>query len=105
MILFWGRSNERAMEYGRSNLGHAYLFVRWESLCQDPESNIRRILEFCDLGTGRLDSTCALVRLPRSIGRWKRTDPSLRNRVLATGLPYLERFGYQDLEITDGELV
>jgi hypothetical protein len=94
MMLFWGRSNETAMNYCREHLPDTYLFVRWEDLCRNPESVTRRILGFINRDLDKLESTAAMVKLPRSIGRWKKAEPELRDAVNRAGSDYLSKFGY-----------
>jgi len=94
MMLFWGRSNEAAMDYCREYLPDNHLFVRWEDLCKGPEPVTRQILGFVNKDLGRLESTAAMVKLPGSIGRWKKAEANLRHSVNQAGSGYLARFGY-----------
>ena len=76
----------------RKRLGDGFLDVRYEELAQDPENQISRILEFCDLPsepdcfafykTRRQISTASIIQARRpmyttSIGRWRPYDEFL----------------------------
>ena len=75
-----------AREEWRKRLGDGFLDIRYEELAQDPENQISRILEFCDLPsepdcfafykTRRQISTASIIQARRpmyttSIGRWR----------------------------------
>jgi len=98
MILFWGRSNERAQRYGERCLGARYLRVRFEDLCERPAEIGSEILRFAGLQQSRLSQIVRLVRKPTSIGRWRSFDPSLVDKVQRAGAPWLEGFGYEGVE-------
>jgi hypothetical protein len=94
MILFWGRSNQRALEYGTSVLGENYRLMRWEDLCRNPLPLAESLIRFA----GGLESSAVgasrLVAKPRSIGRWVDYPPEVRDPVVARGRPWLSMFGY-----------
>ena len=90
------RIYERMMDHWRSTLSIAILDLRYESLVTSPETEVRRILEFCGLPW---DSRCLefhqstryintasydQVRRPiyqSSIGRWKHYEVHLRELI------------------------
>ncbi len=94
MILFWGRSNQKAMEYGRERLGANYLQMRWEDLCTNPAQKTGELLEFAALPVANKAAIAAIVMRPRSLGRWKTFPDDVRARVHALGEPWLKMFGY-----------
>jgi hypothetical protein len=94
MILFWGRSNQRSMQYGRSHLGDRYLLMRWEDLCRQPEDQTKILLEFASLPTSRGGTIAQIVKRPKTIGRWQTYPEEMQARVLARGEYWLRMFGY-----------
>lgn len=95
MILFWGRSNERAMDYGRDVLGPNYRMVRWEDLCCNPEPVARELIRFAGGDESLTGSAAAGVKRPGSIGRWSSYPPEVRDPVVARGARWLDLFGYR----------
>lgn len=96
MILFWGRSNSRVVDYCREHMHKQSIIVRFEDLCDNPVDQITRILELAGLPLDKIQQTTGLVKKPRSIGRWKTFESELSERVNALGTPYLKQFGYVD---------
>lgn len=94
MILYWGRSNQRAMEYGTAALGDRYKLMRWEDLCGNPQSMARELIRFAG-GTESLAAQASrLVEKPKSIGRWASFPSAVRDPVVARGARWLSLFGY-----------
>jgi hypothetical protein len=96
MILFWGRSNERAMRYGREALGENYSQIRWEDLCGNPEPMSLELIRFAGGDQSRAASAARKVRKPASIGRWSSYPSEVRDPVVALGAPWLKLFRYLD---------
>ena len=71
MILFWGRSNQRSMDYGREHMQGRYLQMRWEELCTNPVTKARELLEFAGCRNVDVRKVAQIVKRPASIGRWK----------------------------------
>lgn len=94
MILFWGRSNQRAMEYGRQNMPGSYLQMRWEELCADPVRKTEELLEFASCPARSAQEIARVVRAPKSIGRWRTFPERIRRSVHSRGAPWLSMFGY-----------
>ena len=94
MMLYWGRSNLAAREYGESELGDRYLMVRFEDLCDEPERFTSQILRFAGRPLDRLVETHAMVERPKSIGRWRGFDGDHVQRAIDRGRPFLDKFGY-----------
>ena len=94
MILFWGRSNQRSMEYGRQHMPGRYLQMRWEELCADPIRRTTELLEFASCPTFDATKISRVVRKPVSIGRWRSFPERIRRKVHFRGVPWLTMFGY-----------
>ena len=95
MMRFWGEANRRVRDYGESELRDRYLRIRFEDICDRPTEEVARILEFAERPAGGLDEMAALVRKPKSIGRWSTFDPESVSRVVTLGREYLTEFGYE----------
>jgi hypothetical protein len=94
MMLFWGRSNERAMKYGRARMGAHYKLMRWEDLCSNPVTQTLELIRFAGGDEALAASAAGLVRKPASIGRWRGYPAELRDAVVARGAHWLRTFGY-----------
>lgn len=94
MILFWGRSNQQSMEYGRQHMPGRYLQMRWEELCADSFRKTAELLEFASCPTADARRISRVVRMPSSIGRWKTFPERIRRKVHSRGAPWLSMFGY-----------
>lgn len=94
MILFWGRSNQRAMEYGTAVLGDRYKLMRWEDLCGNPQSMAGELIRFAGGAEPVAAQASRLVESPKSIGRWASYPPDIRDPVVARGAHWLSLFGY-----------
>jgi hypothetical protein len=94
MILFWGRCNQRAHEYGAIRMQKRYLMMRWEDLCTNPHAKSVELLQFASCPVTIADKAARLVRRPSSMGRWKTFPSELRDRVVDRGAPWLKAFGY-----------
>lgn len=95
MILFWGRSNQRAMEYGQQRMQGRYLLMRWEDLCADPVRKTAELLEFASCPVADAARVAKIVRKPKSIGRWRSFPERMWRNVHARGAPWLSAFGYR----------
>jgi hypothetical protein len=94
MILFWGRSNQRSMEYGRQHMPGRYLQMRWEELCADPVRKTAELLEFASCPVADAGRIARIVRKPSSIGRWMSFPERVRRNVHSRGARWLSMFGY-----------
>lgn len=95
MILFWGRSNLAARDFGQQVLKERYMMVRFEDLCGEPHRVTPELLKFAGCGFGKLDQTQALVQKPKSIGRWQTFDRAEVEMTVRLGRDYLAMFGYE----------
>jgi Sulfotransferase family len=94
MILFWGRSNQRAMDYARESMPGRYLRMKWEDLCTDPVTKTAELLEFASRRTADAEEIARIVRKPGSMGRWKSFPAMIQRKVHSRGAPWLTLFGY-----------
>lgn len=94
MILFWGRSNQAAMDYGKSALGNNYMLMRWEDLCGDAPAATESLIKFAGGSLSRAAGAVKLVAKQASVGRWAKFPPEVRASVVARGQPWLSMFGY-----------
>jgi hypothetical protein len=78
-----------------ANLQGDFLVSRLEDLCSDPNRETRRILAFLGLeDEDRVARSAALVRVPSSLGRWRRESPDRVREVVELIRDDLERHGY-----------
>jgi hypothetical protein len=105
MILFWGRSNARAREYGRRFLGEAYRLFRWEDMCRDPARYAADLVLFAGGAARQIESAAALVSAPGSMGRWKDYSSDVRDPVVEQGQPWRTHFGYPRTDIEPDESI
>jgi hypothetical protein len=94
MVLFWGRGNQRTMEYGIRALGDRYAFMRWEDLCTRPLEHALELLRFASCPESAVTKILPLISKPGSMGRWKTFPADIRDRVERLGAPWLRDFGY-----------
>jgi hypothetical protein len=94
-MLFWAHSNLQAKEFAEMTLAKRYLRIRLEDLCADPETEIRRLFKQLGAGDERAQAARAIVRRPKSIGRWQIESDSLVERISVIGADALDAFGYR----------
>lgn len=94
MMKFWGTSNRRVQDFGNKKLRNRYLPIRFEDICDHPESEIRRIQQFINSTAEDPNNLARLVKKPKSIGRWRTFDPKEVEKVLRVGDADLKHFGY-----------
>jgi len=94
-IRFWADSNLQAKRFGEATLAQNYLRVRLEDLCADPETEIRRMFNWLAAGDDRVQAACAIVKTPKSIGRWRTENDALLERIARIGATALDAFGYR----------
>ncbi len=93
-IGLWNRVNLAAARFGEDVLGDHYLLVRFEDLCGEPATTVRRILEFFDLEGDADEIAASEVRPPGSLGRWKDEGKRLVGALEREAAEGLARFGY-----------
>jgi hypothetical protein len=94
--LLWSRLNAMAADFGERCLGDAYLRIRYEDLCSDPEAVIGRLFIHFRLEGDIARIAAEEVRPPATIGRWKRQAAEVIDRVETAGEQALRKFGYDE---------
>lgn len=94
MILFWGRSNEAAWEYGTRQMGSRYLLMRWEDLCTNAVDRTADLLCFASCPATNAEAISRIVHRPKSLGRWRTYEDEIKERVASRGSKWLDLFGY-----------
>jgi hypothetical protein len=99
MALLWKRVNNDAKTYGGS-MGARYLLVRYEDLCLDPRRSGGSLAAWLNLKPGdeSLRQLSSLVTVPSSIGRWKKQDARLVERIGSLLQNEVGAYGYDDEE-------
>jgi len=93
--LHWARLNRRAQAYGEERMPGRYLVSRLENLCTSPRPEVERILAFLGVEDAQVTERCmAAVKVPSSLGRWRREPPEVNERVERTIEPDLQHYGY-----------
>ena len=77
---FWYRANKKAIEESQNLLKNNFLLIRFEELCYKPKENISKILDFARIKEYELDNLIELVKIPETIGRYKKNDLSTFNK-------------------------
>jgi hypothetical protein len=93
-IMLWGWLNDAAATYGQHRLGDQYLLVRFEDLCESPQSETLRIYDFLGVG-GSINAAIANIQRPESLGRWRRLESRDRAALTRAVIETLARFGYR----------
>jgi Sulfotransferase family len=91
--ILWSRANLAAANYGEHILGDRYLRIRFEELCADPISSVRRLLDFVGLNVDAKE-LATLVQPPATIGRWRQHDPREARKLHRFGREALRKFNY-----------
>lgn len=72
---FWIRSNTRALSYCGESMPGRFLVVNYDKLCAEPDAQIERILNFCELHSEpQMIRALAENIAPDSSGRYKEHD-------------------------------
>ncbi len=71
-LAYWCAVHRRIFSIARELKGR-FLFLRFEDLCAEPVTEIRRVMEFLEIPVSSqcLREMAAAVRTPPSIGRWR----------------------------------
>jgi Sulfotransferase family len=93
-LRFWAKANCDVSSWGVNNLGDRYLVLRLEDICDQPEPQIRRLLQWLDLPDRNATALRALVETPKSMGRWRQCDAAVKATLDENGGEALQRFGY-----------
>jgi hypothetical protein len=93
-LRFWAKANCDVSSWARRSVGERYLMVRLEDICNEPETQIRSLLQWLGLSDRDATALRALVKSPKSIGRWRQCDDTIGARLEEIGGEALRRFGY-----------
>lgn len=95
LMRFWAYSNLQAKDFAERTLLKRYFRIRLEDLCADPENEVRGLFNWLGAGDGRIEAARAIVKQPKSIGRWRTETESLLERITVIGAEALDAFGYR----------
>ena len=92
---YWLRANAFALGETRDSMGERFLLLRYEDLCSDPATEVRKVTEFVgiSLPDDHLAGISELVRRPGSIDRYQTRD--WITDFTEDQLQRLELFGYR----------
>jgi hypothetical protein len=93
-IRLWTSMNMTAAEFGKRRLEERYLRLRFEDLCFAPVVTITRLLAFLQIEADPSELAAALVRVPETVGQWRRAPAELRGQLELYAADALRRFGY-----------
>ena len=90
---YWLKANQNAIDTGKKMLRDRFLLINYESLCNSPEKEIKRLAKFVQLSLSNetFDIVTKIPSLPSSIGRHKKHDTSW---MTDDGMRTLYKFGY-----------
>ncbi|TMU83922.1 sulfotransferase [Bacillus sp. BHET2] len=76
---YWIKANQRAIHLGKSLLGKRFYVIRYEKLCENPNKEITRLINFLDptLIKRDINELTALISKPKTIDRYKQEDLSI----------------------------
>jgi len=74
LLDYWIKSNQRAIEVDQRRLGDRFMVLNFDRLCLSPRTEIPRLVTFLGLDPAQVDieKLCALVKVPESMGRYKK---------------------------------
>ena len=73
---YWLKANQKAVSFGKKLITDRFLIINFEDLCNSPEKEIKRVIEFLQLPLSNetLDKVAKIPSPPSSIGRYKEHD-------------------------------
>lgn len=92
---FWAHSNLQTKRFAETTLAKNYLCIRLEDLCADPETEIRGLFKWLGVGDERAQAARAIVKSPKTIGRWRNESDSVVERITTIGADALDAFDYR----------
>ena len=90
---FWSTSNTRVHQFAKSHLHENYIVVRLEELCNDPTTQVERILGFIG-SSAAVDSCMREVSRPTSVGRYQALPQRKIQDLTEAAKSGLLEFGY-----------
>lgn len=98
-IRLWAAANSQVADWGERELGGRYMRVRFEDLCESPKTVLVPVLI-----EGGFDAALAervgtgaeaVIRMPDSVGRWRKLPEEEKRRLTEIASAALHRFGYE----------
>lgn len=76
---FWIKANQRAVSLAEKLGEDRFLLVNLDDLCFNRREGMKRIISFLDIPPGDVDmnALCDLVKIPKTIGRYRKQDLSI----------------------------
>jgi hypothetical protein len=99
----WQKINNDARAYGETSMKGRYLLIRYEQLCVDPRGGAAKLAEFAGVpqDAERIGKAAATLSIPSSVGRWRREDPAVVERINSMLATELREYGYGDQDLLD----
>jgi hypothetical protein len=94
IIRMWSRLNSQAADWCETHLSTRYKVLRFEDLCNHPESEMRSILKWLGLPDDDSAHCVSHVRKPPSIERWQEYSTRLTDQLQQVSEHTLKRFNY-----------
>lgn len=83
-----------AAGYAERFLPDRYLRIRFEDLCREPREGAASLFAFVGLQHGNPKVCSRFVKVPESLGRWRRQRLGVLVRLHQEALNALQQFGY-----------
>ena len=93
-ILLWAKVNQEAAAWCARHKRNKYIRVYYESLCTNPEGEIKKMLEGLDVPQIEIAQATNMVAKSSSIGRWKKLPPQEQALLNASAHKALREFSY-----------
>lgn len=93
-IRLWAKANTDVAEWATGNLKARYIRIRFEDLCERSATEIGALLSKLAIKCDDVQDLASSVLAPETIGRWRKQDNYIRDRVEQAGKQALEFFGY-----------
>ncbi len=91
---YWIKSNKRAIEIAQNILDHQFYLLNYDHFCLNPSIEIAKLMDFLGIEVKKEKTTSliGLVKLPKSIGRYKDKDLSIFSEAQ---LKEVEKLGFE----------
>lgn len=96
---YWRKANQRAINLGNTLLGERFFVIKYEDLCENPQREISRLINFVDMSLENIniDELCSLIIKPETMGRYKQQDLSIFTK---KDIESVRQFGF-DIDTKD----
>ncbi|MEO9824184.1 MAG: sulfotransferase [Paracoccaceae bacterium] len=91
-IRWWSKINSEAADWGEARGSRRYLRIKFEDLIMHPAEILGQVESFT--GEDMPQDAIAHIIKPSSVGRARRTNSRIRQRIEQLGAPVLGKFGY-----------